>query len=184
MHPKGNQSWIFIERTDAEAETPNTLSTWCEELTPWKRPWCWERLKAGEGNDRGWDGWMASPTWWTWVWASSRVGDRQGGLVCCSPWGRNKLDTTERLNWTEAWPCFNKFLLLCPRVETANSPPISCPSTCDTISFSGFLVLTLLNRMFCLQLYYIAIICSLNYEAFNKNCVFLLTFFILRWPTT
>ena len=47
------------------------LATWCEEWTPWKRPWCWERLKAGEGDDRGWDGWMASPTQWTWVWASS-----------------------------------------------------------------------------------------------------------------
>ena len=46
----------------------NTLATWCEELTPWKRPWCWERLKVGrEGGDRGWDGWMASPTQWTWV---------------------------------------------------------------------------------------------------------------------
>ena len=51
---------------------PNTLATWCEELTHWKRPWCWERLKAGEeGDDKGWDSWMASPTWWTWVWASS-----------------------------------------------------------------------------------------------------------------
>ena len=41
----------------------NTLATWCKELTYWKRPWCWERLKAGgEGDDRGWDGWMASPT--------------------------------------------------------------------------------------------------------------------------
>ena len=50
----------------------NTLATWCEEPTHWKRPWCWERLKAGgEGDDRGWDGWMASPTQWTWVWASS-----------------------------------------------------------------------------------------------------------------
>ena len=50
----------------------NTLATWCEELTHWKRPWCWERLKAGEeGDDRGWDGWMASLTRWTWVWASS-----------------------------------------------------------------------------------------------------------------
>ena len=46
---------------------------WCEELTHWKRPWCWERLKAGgEGDDRGWDGWMASPTGWTWIWVSSR----------------------------------------------------------------------------------------------------------------
>ena len=50
----------------------NTLATWWEELTHWKRPWCWEKLKAGgEGDNRGWDGWMASPTWWTWVWASS-----------------------------------------------------------------------------------------------------------------
>ena len=46
----------------------NTLATWCGELTHWKRPWCWERLKAGgEGDKRGWDGWMASPTQWTWV---------------------------------------------------------------------------------------------------------------------
>ena len=45
-----------------------TLATWCEELTHWKRPWCWERLKAGgEGNDKGWHGWMASLTRWTWV---------------------------------------------------------------------------------------------------------------------
>ena len=51
----------------------STLATWCEELTHWKRPWCWERWKAGgEGDDRGWDSWMASPTWWAWVWASSR----------------------------------------------------------------------------------------------------------------
>ena len=42
----------------------STLATWCEELTPWKRLWCWERMKAeGEENDRGWNGWMASPTW-------------------------------------------------------------------------------------------------------------------------
>ena len=48
-----------------------TLATRCEEATHWKRPWCLERLKAGEeGDDSGWDGWMASPTWWTWVWVS------------------------------------------------------------------------------------------------------------------
>ena len=49
----------------------NTLATWCEELTYLKRPWCWERLRAGEGDDRGWDCWMASLTQWTWVWVSS-----------------------------------------------------------------------------------------------------------------
>ena len=72
VDPKGNPSWIFIGRTDAEAEAQVLLSTWREELTHWKRPWCWERLKeGGEGDDRGWDGWMASPTWWTWVWVNS-----------------------------------------------------------------------------------------------------------------
>ena len=71
VHPKGNQSWIFIGRTNVEAET-ETLAIWCEELSHWKRPRCWERLKVGgEGDDRGWDGWMASPTQWTWVWVSS-----------------------------------------------------------------------------------------------------------------
>ena len=45
-----------------------SLATWCEELTHLERTWCWERLKVGgEGDNRGWDGWMASPTWWTWV---------------------------------------------------------------------------------------------------------------------
>ena len=71
VNPEGNQSWIFMERTDAEAVAPIPC-TWCKEVSQWKRPWCWERLKAGEeGDNRGWDGWMASPTWWTGAWASS-----------------------------------------------------------------------------------------------------------------
>ena len=71
VNPKGNQPWIFIGRTDGWCWSSNILATWCEELTHWKRPWCWERLRAGEGGDRGWDGWMTSPTQWTWIWASS-----------------------------------------------------------------------------------------------------------------
>ena len=68
VNPKGNQSWIFIGRTDAKAETP---ILWPPDAK--KRPWCWERLKrGGEGDDRGWDGWIASPTQWTWVWVNSR----------------------------------------------------------------------------------------------------------------
>ena len=55
-----------------------TLVTWCKEPTPWKRPWCWERLKTKEEGSRGWDGWMASPTQWTWVWANSRRWWRTG----------------------------------------------------------------------------------------------------------
>ena len=70
VHPKGDQSWVFIGRTDVEAETP---ILWPPDAKSWKRPWCWERLRAGgEGDNGGWDGWMASPTWWTWVWVNSR----------------------------------------------------------------------------------------------------------------
>ena len=99
---KGNQSWIFIGRTDAEAETstlwPHDAKNWLTE----KRPWCWERLKAvGEGDNRGCDGWMVSLMRWTWVWASSRNWWWTGKLACCSPWGHRELDTTEWLNWTE-----------------------------------------------------------------------------------
>ena len=75
------------------------LATWCKELTHWKRTWCWERLKVGERDDRGWDGWIESPTWWTGVWASSkRCCEGQGRLVCCSPWGRRESDMPEWLN--------------------------------------------------------------------------------------
>ena len=71
VHPKRNQSWVSIGRTDAEAET-STLATSCKELTHWKRPWCWEGLGAGgEGDRGGWDGWMASLTLCTWVWVNS-----------------------------------------------------------------------------------------------------------------
>ena len=72
VHPKGDQSWVFNWKDWCWSWNSNTLATWCEELTHLKRPWCWERLRAGgEGDDRGWDGWMASPTRWTWVWVDS-----------------------------------------------------------------------------------------------------------------
>ena len=101
VNPKGNQPWIFMGRTDAEAEAPifEHLKQRADSLektlmlgkiegrrrrashphhrgleqTHWKRPWCWERLRAGgEGDNRGWDGWMASQTQWTWVGANPR----------------------------------------------------------------------------------------------------------------
>ena len=69
---KKNQSWIFIGRTDADTEASILWHTWCEELTHWKSPWFWERLRAGgEGDNRGWDGRMASLTPRTWVWPGS-----------------------------------------------------------------------------------------------------------------
>ena len=62
---------IFARYICSVYQNSNTLATWCEELTNWNRCWCWERLKAGgEGDDSGWDGWMASLTQWTWVWAN------------------------------------------------------------------------------------------------------------------
>ena len=71
VNSKGNQPWILIGRTGAKAEAP-ILCTLVQEQTHWNRSWCWERLRAGgEGGNRGWDGWMASPTQWTWIWANS-----------------------------------------------------------------------------------------------------------------
>ena len=70
VHPKGDQSWVWKDWY--WSWNSNTLATWCKELTHLKRPWCWKRLRAGgEGDDRGWDGWMASLTQWTWVWVNS-----------------------------------------------------------------------------------------------------------------
>ena len=102
VHPKGNQSWIFIVRTDAEAETPNTLATWCEELIHLKRPCCWERLKVrGEGDDRAWDGWMASPTQWKWVWVSSESWWWTGRLGMLQSMGSQRVghNWATELNW-------------------------------------------------------------------------------------
>ena len=71
VNPKGNQPWIIMGRTDAQAEAP---ILWPPDVKSWlwKRPRCWERLRAGgEEGSRGWDGWMASPTQWTWAWVDS-----------------------------------------------------------------------------------------------------------------
>ena len=71
VHLKGDQSWVFFGRTDAETETPILWPPDAKGWLIWK-DWWWERLKAGgEGDDRGWDGWMASLTQWTWVWVGS-----------------------------------------------------------------------------------------------------------------
>ena len=114
VHPKGNQSWIFIGRTDADSWNLNTLATWCEELTHLKRPWCWERLKAGgEGDDRGWDGWMGSSTQWTWVWANSK-----------RLWRIGKPDMLQSLGYKESdgtWWLNNRVK------RTANSSPAETP---------------------------------------------------------
>ena len=108
VHPKGNQSWIFIGKSDVEAETPILLATCCEELTHLKRSWCWEWLRVVEWDDRGWDGKVASPTQWTWVWITPGAGDGQEGLAC---WGHKESDTTEWLNWTDGTGCHDVSVL-------------------------------------------------------------------------
>ena len=102
VNPKGNQSWIFIGRMDAEAETPNTLATWCEKWLTGNDPDAgkdWKQDEKGTTEDEmvGWchrlDGHEFEQ--------ALGVGDRQWSLVCCSPWVCKQSDTTEQLNWTE-----------------------------------------------------------------------------------
>ena len=88
VHPKWDQSWVFIGG--------------CKELMHLKRLWRWERCRAGgEGDDRGWGGWMASPTQLTCVWVDSRSWWWTGRPGVLQSWGRLESDTTERLNWTK-----------------------------------------------------------------------------------
>ena len=124
VHPKGNQSWIFIGRT-CWSWNSNTLATWCKELTQWKRSWCWKRLKAGgEGEDRVWDGWMASPTQWTWVWVGSGSCRRTGkpGVLHSMGMQRVRHNWATELNWMIKYP---KYYNVGLRESTPNLPKSS-----------------------------------------------------------
>ena len=87
----------------------STLATWCGELTHLKRPWCWERLRAGEGDDIGWDGWMASLIQWTWVWVDSGSCWWTGrpGVLWFMGSQRVGHDWVTELNWTN-WFAFKE----------------------------------------------------------------------------
>ena len=91
----------------------STLATLCEELTHWKRLWCWEGLRAGgEGDARGWDGWMASLTRWTWVWVSSGSWWWTGrpGVLWFMGLQRVGHDWATELNWTALYSSIYKSL--------------------------------------------------------------------------
>ena len=98
VHPKGDQSWIFIGRTDAEAETP---ILWPPDVKNWvigKEPdagkyWRQEQKGMTEDETVGWHEFEQAPG----------IGEGQGSLACCSLWGRKESDTTERLNWYWYW---------------------------------------------------------------------------------
>ena len=82
----------------------STLATSCKGLTHWKRLWCWARLGAGgEGDDRGWDGWMASPTWWMWVLVNSGSWWWTGRPGVLRFMGSQRVghDWVTELNWTD-----------------------------------------------------------------------------------
>ena len=108
----------------------NTLATSCEELTRWKRPWCWEGLRAGgEGDDRGWDGWMASPTRWAWVWVNSGSWWWTGrpGMLRFTGAQRVRHDWATELNWT--WwlrlaSCSNSAMNFLQRILEVTEPHI------------------------------------------------------------
>ena len=102
VHLKGNQSWVFIGRTDAEAETP---VLWPPHAKSWligkdfdaRRDWGQEEKRMTEDEMAGWHHWLDGCEFeWT-----PGVGDGHGGLACCDSWGRKESDMTEWLNWTE-----------------------------------------------------------------------------------
>ena len=102
VNPKGNQPWIFIGRTDAEAETPILWPPDVKNWLIWKDPdagkdWSQEEKGTTEDEMVAWHHWFYGHEFEQ----APGVGDGQGSLACCSPWGSNESDTTERLNWTE-----------------------------------------------------------------------------------
>ena len=104
VHPKGDQSWVFIGRTDVEAETPVLWPPDVKSWLIWKDPdpgkdWGQEEKGMTEDEMVGWPHWLNGHEFG----GTPGVGDGQGGLACCGSWGRKESDTTERLNWTEYW---------------------------------------------------------------------------------
>ena len=99
VNPKGNQPWNIHWKDCCLSWSSNTLATWWEEPTHWKKPWCWERLRAGREGDEmvRWHLWLNGHD------SEQTQGDSegQGRLACCSSWGRKESDATEWLNWLD-----------------------------------------------------------------------------------
>ena len=102
VNPKRAQSWVFIGRSDVEAEAPILWPPDVKSWFIWKDPDAGKDLRTGgEGDDRGWDAWMASPTQWAWVWVNSRSLWWTGRPGICSPWCRRVgHDWATELNWS------------------------------------------------------------------------------------
>ena len=140
---KGCQSWIFTGGLILKLKLQYTLATWWKELTHLKRSWCWERLKVGgEGDNRGWDGWMASLTQWAWVWANSGSWWWIGRPGMLQSMGVSK-SRTQLSNWTELYIFWSGLL------------SISCP---NSIVISG----QVLDWLF-------QIVCNWDHHCFNST---------------
>ena len=132
VNPKGNQSWIFLRRTDAEAETAILQPPDAKNLLILKDPdtgedWRQEEKGTTEDEMAGWHHWLDGHEFrWT-----RRVGDGQGGLVCCDSWGRKESDTTEQLNWTSTPPYHSS--------RSSAFPPIEIMKFAYTITFMPLL---------------------------------------------
>ena len=129
VHPKGNQSWIFIRGTDVEAEAPILWPPDVKNWLIWKDPDAgkdWRQEEKGMTEDEmvGWYHWLNGHKFEK----VPRVGDGQGSLACCSPWGCKNLDTTERLNWTERG---------FPGVSIVKNPPANARDAGDLDSIPG-----------------------------------------------
>ena len=103
VHPKGNLSWIFIGRTDAEAETPILCHLMLRAVSFEKTLMLGKIEVGGKGDNRGWDGWMSSPTQWMWVWVDSRSWWWTGRPSMLQFMGSQRVghDWATELNWTE-----------------------------------------------------------------------------------
>ena len=147
VHPKENQSWIFIGRTDAEAEALILWPPNANNCLTWKDPgagedWRWEEKRKTEDEMVGWRHWINGHEFEY----TLEAGDGQGGLACCSPWGHKEADMTEQLNWTELkvtmqmmirWPVF--------LVVHSETQPWNLMILCHLfffLSFPSFLILS------------------------------------------
>ena len=132
VHSKGDQSWVFIGKTDTKAETP-ILATSCEELIHWKRTWCWEELGAGGERDNiGWGSWIASLTWWKWVWVNSGRWWWTGRPGVLQFMGSQRVghDWATELKWT----IFQLLKLVILSTVWGEPPPSTPPAPPDLLS--------------------------------------------------
>ena len=118
VNPKGNKSWIFIGRTDVEAETPIFWPPDVKNWLIWKDPdagkdWRWAEKGMTKDEMVGWHHWLDGHEFEQ----APRIGEGQGSLTCCSPWGQKESEMTERLHWTDlfSWNVRRKNHIVCVR---------------------------------------------------------------------